>query len=267
MSSSQAAPPSLSRPAVRAAAVLFVLAACWYLFCETIAALGFPGYDYARNYISDLGVPAGGVFEGRAMESRLAEVMNAGFIGEGLLITLAVVALLAADAGRRRRRGALFALLLVHSAGIAVVGLVHGSPENAANGLMLFHGLGAVAAIGAGNAAALVAGTGDALAFRDQPGGALYRRISTVLGRGGFRVRRAPDDPHLAAGRRLGTGVGLHDHRLGAGHGRRAAPPHRALTAPCPAREGTARALSRAGKGHQLFSRGEFRRRVQGVSR
>ena len=118
MPSSQA---SLSRPAVRAAGVLFLLAPCWYLFCETIAALGFPGYDYARNYISDLGVPAGGVFEGRAMESRLAEVMNAGFIGEGLLITLAVVALLAADAGRRRRRGALFVLLLVHSAGIAVV--------------------------------------------------------------------------------------------------------------------------------------------------
>lgn len=183
MPSSQA---SLSRPAVRAAGVLFLLAPCWYLFCETIAALGFPGYDYARNYISDLGVPAGGVFEGRAMESRLAEVMNAGFIGEGLLITLAVVALLAADAGRRRRRGALFVLLLVHSAGIAVVGLVHGSPENAANGLMLFHGLGAVAAIGAGNAAALVAGTGDALAFGDRPGGVVYRRISTVLGALGF---------------------------------------------------------------------------------
>ncbi|MFJ3957229.1 DUF998 domain-containing protein [Arthrobacter sp. NPDC090010] len=171
----------------RAAGVLFILAPCWYLFCEMVAALGFPGYDYARNYISDLGVPAGGVLEGRAMDSRLAEVMNAGFIGEGLLITLGVVLLIASGAGRSRRFGVLAALLLVHSVGIAVVGLVHGSPANVANGLMAFHGLGAVAAIGAGNAAALVAGLGDALSSHDAVRHrAVYRTVSTVLGAAGF---------------------------------------------------------------------------------
>ncbi len=38
-----------------------------------------PGYSYARNDISDLGVPERGVLQGRVLDSPLHAVMNAGF--------------------------------------------------------------------------------------------------------------------------------------------------------------------------------------------
>lgn len=134
--------------------LLWVLGPAWYILCEAIAAAAFQGYNYATFYISDLGVPSFGDFEGRALASQLPQVMNAGFIGSGLLFLLGVILLFPF-----LRPGASGVLLLgfgvLHAAGITFVGLVPGSPENAENGLMLVHVLGAFGAIAGGNLAAI----------------------------------------------------------------------------------------------------------------
>ena len=67
-----------------------------YVGTEAIAASAFPGYSYSANYISDLGVPDVAEFQGRAIDSPLSAVMNAGFILQGVLYLVAAVALGAA---------------------------------------------------------------------------------------------------------------------------------------------------------------------------
>lgn len=144
-------------PASRVAAVLWIIGPLWYLVAEGVTALAFPGYSYADNYISDLGVPERGVLDDRVLDSPLHAVMNAGFVGEGVLFLIGLVLLLR-HRGRNGWVVAAAVLGAVHSAGIIVVGLVPGSPANVDNGLIFWHGLGAVAAIGGGNLVAIIAG-------------------------------------------------------------------------------------------------------------
>lgn len=145
------------RPLFVIAGGLLAVSATWYLLCEAVAASGFIGYSYAHHYISDLGVPTAGVLDGRELNSRLPAVMNAGFIGEGLLVLLAAITLAAATRARWGMVAAI-SLLVIHAGGIAIAGLVPGSPEHAANGLMVYHVIGAVCAIVAGNLAAIALG-------------------------------------------------------------------------------------------------------------
>ncbi|MGQ4383753.1 DUF998 domain-containing protein [Streptomyces sp. SAS_270] len=165
-------------PGIAIAGILLGIGSLWYLFAEAIAAAGFPGYSYANNFISDLGVPeVGVVFEGRHLDSQLAIVMNAGFLGQALAVTLAGVLLWwSLPAGRGRNLTLVFAI--VHSFGIALVGLVHGSPANNDAGFMVYHGLGAGMAILGGNALAILAGR---TTFRSLLGPTLSR-VSIWLG-------------------------------------------------------------------------------------
>ncbi|MBF4631343.1 DUF998 domain-containing protein [Clavibacter michiganensis subsp. phaseoli] len=152
-----------------AAGVAWIAAAVVYVGTEAIAASTFPGYSYSANYISDLGVPDVAVFQGRAIDSPLHAVMNAGFILQGVLyLAAAVIATRALRAGPRR---AFLALAVVHAVGITVVGLIHGSASSAASGIGWMHVVGAGMAIIAGNAASITAGLasgriGAARAFR-----------------------------------------------------------------------------------------------------
>lgn len=163
------------------AGLLWILGPVWYLLCEAIAAAAFPGYSYATFYISDLGVPTFGDFQGRPLHSQLPAVMDAGFIGSGLLFVLGLV-VIAPRLGRRAATVWFLLLGLIHAMGIVFVGLVPGSPENAASGLIVIHGAGAVAAIGGGNAAAIV----SARAFRAIAVPTWHRRIGLVLGASGW---------------------------------------------------------------------------------
>ncbi|MEZ2373044.1 DUF998 domain-containing protein [Arthrobacter sp. RCC_34] len=137
----------------------------------------FPGYDYATFYISDLGAPSIGEFQGRMLHSILPAVMNAGFIGSGVLFyfgMLLFVPLL-------ENTGAAAVLLIfgmLHAAGIAFVGLVNGSPENEKLGLLAIHGLRAISAIVAGNLAAIT--SRFTLAELRPP--AWYRGADPILG-------------------------------------------------------------------------------------
>jgi hypothetical membrane protein len=134
------------------------LAGLWYLITESVSATGFPGYNYATNWISDLGVPVPQTFQGRTLDSQLAVVMNTGFVGQGLLFILGAVLIFFA-APRARRGLLLLTSALLHGVGISLVGLVNGNQENVAAGLAIYHFGGAMLAIIGGNIAIMVAGT------------------------------------------------------------------------------------------------------------
>lgn len=158
-------------------ATLIGLGGLWYLLMETLAAVAFPGYSYSHNFISDLGVPDPGEFQGRAIDSPLANAMNAGFVGQALLVTLGAVMLFWAFP-RGRARGGVLVLALIHSVGISLVGLVNGSQRNAEAGLVGFHFGGALLAIIAGNALIVLLGRKSL----DVAASKFVRRISLGLG-------------------------------------------------------------------------------------
>jgi hypothetical membrane protein len=166
------------RPLIPAAAgIAWIAAAAVYVGTEAVAASAFPGYSYSANYISDLGVPEVAEYQGRAIDSPLHAVMNAGFILQGALyLAAAVIATRALRAGPRR---AFLALAVVHAVGITVVGLIHGSASSAASGIGWMHVVGAGMAIIAGNAASLVAGLGAGLGS-DRLGAARAFRVASV---------------------------------------------------------------------------------------
>ncbi|WP_229052341.1 DUF998 domain-containing protein [Aeromicrobium sp. Leaf350] len=140
---------STSRPLPVAAAWCWIAAGLVYLGTEAVSAVAFPGYSYATNYISDLGIPEVGTSGGRPIDSPLAWVMNTGFVLHGLLFAAAGV-LVAAKRGTTVWR--LVALLaVVHGVGNVLVGVVH-------SGDGPLHGIGAAMAIVGGDLAAITAG-------------------------------------------------------------------------------------------------------------
>ncbi|MEH3089004.1 MAG: DUF998 domain-containing protein [Microbacterium arborescens] len=146
------------RPIQSKSAVLWIIAGAVYLAAEAISASAFPGYSYATNYISDLGVQDVGTFQGRAIDSPLHVVMNTAFILHGVLFAAAAVLTVRGTAWRPRTRRWFVSLALVHGVGIILVGVFSGSQANVDNGLAVFHVLGAGMAIIAGNLAVIVAG-------------------------------------------------------------------------------------------------------------
>lgn len=146
-------------PALRtAAAAGFVVAGLQYLVIETAAASAWasPAYSYAANFVSDLGAPARGTFEGRAIDSPLHAVMNTGFIVQGVLFLATGVLL-----GRlmtRRARTAFVTVAALHAVGMVLVGAFHTSTQAAADGTLALHYAGATLAIIGGNVAAILAG-------------------------------------------------------------------------------------------------------------
>jgi hypothetical membrane protein len=145
--------------AVKLGAAALIIAGLYYVIAEAVTAASWknPPYDYAHNFISDLGVPScGGVLDGRTICSPLHTVMNTGFILQGALFIVAAALLSGLLPGRLRL--AYVILAVVHGVGIIIVGLIHGSPESAADGMMHWHGTGAAMAIVCGNAVTIVIG-------------------------------------------------------------------------------------------------------------
>ena len=140
------------------AASCWIAAAALYLVAEAVSASAFPGYSYATNYISDLGVPDTEVFQGRAIDSPLHLLMNTAFVLHGVLFVVAALAARSLAAGRPAARRWFTVLAVAHGVGIVLVGLFHGSQASVENGLVVLHVLGAAVAITAGNTAAVVAG-------------------------------------------------------------------------------------------------------------
>jgi hypothetical membrane protein len=135
------------------------VAALQWLINEAIAASAWhtPPYSYVYNYISDLGVPGCGTFfEGRDQCSPLAGVMNAGFYSQAILFAVGVVLL--SSLARSAWRVVFIVLACLHLVGLTLVGTFHGGAANEADGTLIFHGLGAFAAIGSANLVAFLSG-------------------------------------------------------------------------------------------------------------
>jgi hypothetical membrane protein len=168
--------PWKSARAALVAAVVWIVAGVGWLVGEAVTASAFPGYSYATNYISDLGVPEVAVFQGRAIDSPLSLVMNVTFVGQGVLFLLAGILIFrAVGAGARKT---FLVLAAIHAVGIALVGFVHGSEANLTSGLVVFHFIGAALAIIAANTALIVAGVSS----RGLGAPRVYRLASVALG-------------------------------------------------------------------------------------
>ncbi|GFM31445.1 DUF998 domain-containing protein [Novosphingobium sp. PY1] len=171
----------------RPAAWLWLLAGLCYLSAETISAAAFPGYSYASNYVSDLGVPYADVIDGRMLRSGLAWVMNwCGFILDGALFAAAsVVAVwlmprtkVGATSSVKPWAAIFLALALIHSAGTVLVGLVHSGSRELVSGIGQYHVLGAALAILGGNFALIAA----AMLARRLGLALAWQRASAALG-------------------------------------------------------------------------------------
>jgi len=145
---------------LRAAAWCWIVAGVAYLAAEAAAASAFPGYSYATNYISDLGIPDVETTGGRAIDSPLHLVINVAFVLHGVLFAtgtaLAVAA--AGTAVSTSRRTALGVLATAHGVGNVLVGMVHSGQTHAGTALGVLHGVGAGLAIVGGNLTAVLGG-------------------------------------------------------------------------------------------------------------
>jgi hypothetical membrane protein len=148
-------------------AVLWIVAAVGYLILEAIAAAGFePGYSYARDYISDLGVTPGGLVHGRMIDSPRAGLMHTAFYLQGILFFLGALLIVGVPDSRRAR--VFLGLLAANAVGNVVVGTVHSGKVHVA---------GAALAIVGGNTAIV---TGSAV-LGTVSGHHWYRSISTLV--------------------------------------------------------------------------------------
>jgi len=129
-----------------------------YLTAEAASAAAWttPTYSYLQNWISDLGSSTTGTFQGREIASPLYQVMNAGFLVQGLLFAVGVLAIASRLPGRLRRTT--IALAVAMTTGYVLLAVFHGSPAAAENGTLAPHYLGATLAILGANALAIVLG-------------------------------------------------------------------------------------------------------------
>ncbi|MEY2848985.1 MAG: hypothetical protein RI885_1650 [Actinomycetota bacterium] len=131
-----------------------------YIVFEFIAASAWvaPPYDWARDFISDLGYSGCGAADGPAPCSPLHPLMNAGLMVQGTIFTVGsvmVTRLVVVGAGWRIAVGS---FLVVSGVGTFFVGVFHLSPELTASGFGWLHFLSATLAIGPGNAGILLLG-------------------------------------------------------------------------------------------------------------
>jgi hypothetical membrane protein len=146
------------------AAVAWTSAGLAYLTLEGIAAVAFrPHYSYARNFISDLGIPSN--------DSPLAWVMNTAFGVQGSLFL--VGAILAVRAVAPRRAGLFLTFAAANAVGNLLIAAFHSGPAARAEGTAWVHVIGAVLAIVGGNAA-ILAGSRIVTGW--------HRKVSVALG-------------------------------------------------------------------------------------
>lgn len=168
------APTRVERTTLAIGAAALLLAAFGFVILEFLAALAVPGYSYATQYISTLGVPAW---------SPRWYLLNTGMFLQGTLFV--VGALLVAYAVRARFSGMVFvALTVVAAAGFFLVGIVYGGSPMWNEGHESLHALGAILAMFGGNAA-ILAGTGVAARAI---GGGFYRPVGIFIGIAGLVI-------------------------------------------------------------------------------
>ncbi|TFD74781.1 DUF998 domain-containing protein [Cryobacterium fucosi] len=131
-----------------------------YLVFESVAAAAWvdPPYDWARNFISDLGFADCAVVDGNRLCSPLHPLMNAGLLVQGTVFTIGGLLVARVTLDTARQRMVIGILLATSGVGTFFVGVLHQSIALAAAGLDPLHLTAAVLSIGAGNAGILVLG-------------------------------------------------------------------------------------------------------------
>jgi hypothetical membrane protein len=125
-------------------AALLIVCALQFVVGERVAASAWvrPPYNYARNYISDLGITACGV-----TCSPLHWVVNASFVLLGMLFLAATVLLVTFLPARERAMQLILATL--YAIGLTIVAAIPAQPQS--GGLVIFHAIGALVALLASN--------------------------------------------------------------------------------------------------------------------
>ena len=138
---------------VKIGSVILLIAGILYLLFEAIAALAWqdPGYSYTYNYISDLGIPIVTEYMGHHINSPLYYFMNLAFISNGLLFATGIFLI---TSSLQKNKIALRILAMIYSVGVCVVGFFPGYNWWGE----VYHGFGALAAIGIGNIAIMCIG-------------------------------------------------------------------------------------------------------------
>ncbi|MFD4597008.1 DUF998 domain-containing protein [Streptomyces sp. NPDC058464] len=122
-------------------AVILVVNALQWVIAEAVTAAAWsdPPYSYARNYISDLGVPDCGTrFQGREICSPAHTLMDTAFALQGILFATGVVLLAGLIEGRARR--VVTVLAVAHGVAFVLVGIFHGSAEGPKYNLVIHVG-------------------------------------------------------------------------------------------------------------------------------
>ncbi|GLY42884.1 hypothetical protein Amsp01_089070 [Amycolatopsis sp. NBRC 101858] len=152
-------PATVSRSAsvtLAVAAIALVLGALAFIVSETLGAAAWttPRYSYSGNYVSDLGNPQCGAYDGRMVCSPWHMLMNSAFFVQGALVGCAAWLLGRVLAGRSRAlvRG----VGVITAVGFVVTGVVPSSPQTAAQGTLWLHYLGATLAIAGTNTLAIL---------------------------------------------------------------------------------------------------------------
>ena len=138
---------------VKIGSVILIAAGFLYLLFEAIAALAWqnPGYSYTYNYISDLGIPIVTEYMGHYINSPRYYFMNMAFISNGILFATGIFLI---TASLQKKKIALNILAAIYGLGVCVVGLFPGYDWWGG----VYHGFGALAAIGIGNIAIMCIG-------------------------------------------------------------------------------------------------------------
>ncbi|MFD8813133.1 DUF998 domain-containing protein [Streptomyces sp. NPDC059627] len=139
-------------------AVVLVVNALQWVIAEGVAAAAWsdPPYSYARNYISDLGVPECGTkFQGREICSPAHTLMDTSFAVQGILFATAVVLLARLVEGRMRR--VLTVLGVTHGVAFVLIGVFHGSAAGPRYSLVI-HVVAAMIGILCANTVVIMAG-------------------------------------------------------------------------------------------------------------
>jgi hypothetical membrane protein len=156
--------PIRRRPYAVSAAIAWTSAGLAYLILEAVAAAAFrPHYNYARNLISDLGIPSN--------DSPLAWLMNTAFCLQGTLFLIGAILMVRAVAPRKS--GLFVTLAAANAAGNLLIAAFHSGPAARAEGTAWVHAIGAVLAIVGGNAA-ILAGSRIVSGW--------HRKVSVALG-------------------------------------------------------------------------------------
>ncbi len=131
-----------------------------YLLFEVIAATAWvdPPYDWARNYISDLGFSDCATVNDRRICSPLHPLMNAGFLVQGTVFTIGSVLVVRMIVGPGILRKVVTGLMVTSGVATALVGVFHQSLALSAAGLNWLHVTSATLAIGAGDVGIVVLG-------------------------------------------------------------------------------------------------------------